>query len=277
MQNNKLEDRVRRYIKMKKFFVLSDALIITGIPKDILLKLLSTLEKEGLIVQDRDNRSIMNKSWTVLSRREKRFLGDKFTIKKIDMEKLKAIKKVALVLEQEVSDCIIYHKLLSQCKLTKGVFASLVNIFLGLNVINEIKKNDIKQNRVFEINRELLKDLLTFYKQKEYKQIDEILNKKRPLRYVAVPKDLVKVLVVIIDNEVLKRDELAVLSGLTRKRLKDWWQVIRRTGLILDSFKESQKQRVSYIFSSKRAKEVLESVRNGAFEKNKELKQLWVK
>jgi len=131
MQNNKLEDRVRRYIKMKKFFVLSDALIITGIPKDILLKLLSTLEKEGLIVQDRDNRSIMNKSWTVLSRREKRFLGDKFTIKKIDMEKLKAIKKVALVLEQEVSDCIIYHKLLSQCKLTKGVFASLINIFLG--------------------------------------------------------------------------------------------------------------------------------------------------
>ena len=45
-----LEDKVKRYIKMKKFFMFSDALMITGLTKDILLKILESFEKEGLII-----------------------------------------------------------------------------------------------------------------------------------------------------------------------------------------------------------------------------------
>lgn len=79
---NKLEDRVKRYIKMKKFFMFSDALIITGIPKDILLKILERLEKEGLIIQDRDEKSLMNRSYTVFSRLEKEQYHLKLKIKR---------------------------------------------------------------------------------------------------------------------------------------------------------------------------------------------------
>ena len=54
MKNSNLEDKVKRYIKMKKFFMFSDALMITGLTKDILLKILESFEKEGLIIKDKE-------------------------------------------------------------------------------------------------------------------------------------------------------------------------------------------------------------------------------
>lgn len=273
---NKLEDRVKRYIKMKKFFMLSDALMITGVTKDALLKILESFENEGLIVQDRDEKSIMKRSWVVLSKREKRV--SPLINKNIDFELIKSINKVAIVLEKTQFENSVYHEMLSESKLTKGVFAKVVNVFLKLGVLIEYEKEfDIKQNRVFRIEKSLLVDLLTFHKQKKYRELQEILDYKKPLRYVAVPKELTQVLSVIIGNEVLKRDELAVQSELTRKRLKDWWQILKKLGIIVDSFKESDKDRTSYIFSSKRAKIVLAYINDGAYEKDKELKQLWLR
>lgn len=273
---NKLEDRVRRYIKMKKFFMLSDALMITGVTKDALLKILETFENEGLIVQDRDEKSIMKRSWVVLSKREKRV--SPLINKNIDFELIKSINKVAIVLEKTQFENSVYHEMLSESKLTKGVFAKAVKVLLKLGVLIEYEKEfDIRQNRVFRIEKSLLDDLLTFHKQKKYRELQEILDYKKPLRYVAVPKELTQVLSVIIGNEVLKRDELAVQSELTRKRLKDWWQILKKLGIIVDSFKESDKDRTSYIFSSKRAKIVLAYINDGAYEKDKELKQLWLR
>lgn len=273
---NKLEDRVRRYIKMKKFFMLSDALMITGVTKDALLKILETFENEGLIVQDRDEKSIMKRSWVVLSKREKRV--SPLINKNIDFELIKSINKVAIVLEKTQLENSVYHEMLSESKLTKGVFAKAVKVLLKLGVLIEYEKEfDIRQNRVFRIEKSLLDDLLTFHKQKKYRELQEILDYKKPLRYVAVPKELTQVLSVIIGNEVLKRDELAVQSELTRKRLKDWWQILKKLGIIVDSFKESDKDRTSYIFSSKRAKIVLAYINDGAYEKDKELKQLWLR
>lgn len=273
---NKLEDRVRRYIKMKKFFMLSDALMITGVTKDALLKILETFENEGLIVQDRDEKSIMKRSWVVLSKREKRV--SPLINKNIDFELIKSINKVAIVLEKTQFEDSVYHEILSESKLTKGVFAKAVKVLLKLGVLIEYEKEfDIRQNRVFRIEKSLLDDLLTFHKQKKYRELQEILDYKKPLRYVAVPKELTQVLSVIIGNEVLKRDELAVQSELTRKRLKDWWQILKKLGIIVDSFKESDKDRTSYIFSSKRAKIVLAYINDGAYEKDKELKQLWLR
>ncbi len=273
---NKLEEKVKRYIKMKKFFMFSDALIITGIPKDILLKILEKLEKESLIIQDRDEKSLMNRSYTVFSRLEKRAISTKSEDKKIDIELIKSINKVANVLANGELQNRVYFEVLNESKLSKGVFAKVVNVLLKLGVLKENKKElEIKQNRTFEIDKSLLDTLLTFHKQKKYKDIQEILDDKKPLRYVAVPKELTQVLDVIIGNEVLKRDELARQSGITRKRLKDWWQILRKLGIVIDSFKENEKDRISYIFSSKRARVVLAYINNGAYEKDKELKHLW--
>lgn len=272
---NKLEDRVKRYIKMKKFFMLSDALLITGISKDTLLEIFEKLEKEGLIIQDKDERTLMNRSYTVFSRHEKRAITSKSEDKKIDIELIKSINKVATILANGELQRV-YFEVLNETKLSKGVFAKAVNVLLKLGVLKEHRKElGIKQNRTFEIDKVLLDTLLTFHKQKKYKDIQEILDDKKPLRYVAVPKELTQVLDVIIGNEVLKRDELARQSGITRKRLKDWWQILKKLGIVIDSFKENEKDRISYIFSSKRARVVLAYINNGAYEKDKELKHLW--
>lgn len=273
---SKLEEKVKRYIKMKKFFMLSDALLITGISKDTLLKILEKLEKESLIIQDRDEKSLMNRSYTVFSRHEKRAISSKSEDKKIDIELIKSINKVANILANKELQYRVYFEVFNESKLSKGVFAKVVNVLLKLGVLKEHKKElEIKQNRTFEIDKSLLDTLLTFHKQKKYKDIQEILDDKKPLRYVAVPKDLTQVLNVIIGNEVLKRDELAQQSGVTRKRLSDWWQILKKLGIVIDSFKENEKDRISYIFSSKRARVVLAYINNGAYEKDKELKHLW--
>ena len=273
---SKPEDRVKRYIKMKKFFMLSDALIVTEIPKDTLLKILENLEKEGLIIQDKDEKTLMNRSYTVFSRQEKRAISSKSEDKKIDIELIKSINKVANVLANGELQNRVYFEVLNESKLSKGVFAKAVNVLLKLGVLKEHKKElEIKQNRTFEIDKSLLDTLLTFHNQKKYRDIQEILGDKKPLRYVAVPKDLTQVLDVIIGNEVLKRDELARQSGITRKRLKDWWQILRKLGIVIDSFKENEKDRISYIFSSKRARVVLAHINDGAYEKDRELKHLW--
>lgn len=273
---NKLEEKVKRYIKMKKFFMFSDALIITGIPKDILLKILEKLEKESLIIQDRDEKSLINRSYTVFSRLEKRAISTKIEDKKIDIELIKSINKVANILVNGELQNRVYFEVLNESKLSKGVFSKVVNVLLKLGVLKEHKKElEIKQNRTFEIDKSLLDTLLTFHKQKKYKDIQEILDDKKPLRYVAVPKELTQVLDVIIGNEVLKRDELAQQSGITRKRLSDWWQILKKLGIVIDSFKENEKDRISYIFSSKRARVVLAHINDGAYEKDRELKHLW--
>jgi hypothetical protein len=176
-------------------------------------------------------------------------------------------------------ESISYLELLSVSKLSKGVFAKAVKTLVELKILNEYKSEEstMKQYRKFDLEKDLLSDLLTFLKQKEYKQIQEILDGKKPLRYVAVPKELTQVLNVIIGNEVLKRDELAILAGITRKKLTDWWQILKKLGVLLDGFKENEKDRVTYIFSSKRAKVVLSHIQSGAFEKDKELKHLWTR
>lgn len=273
---SKPEDRVRRYIKMKKFFMLSDALIVTEIPKDTLLKILENLEKEGLIIQDKDEKTLMNRSYTVFSRQEKRAISSKSEDKKLDIELIKSINKVANVLANGELQNRVYFEALNESKLSKGVFAKVVNVLLKLGVLKEHKKElEIKQNRTFEIDKSLLDTLLTFHKQKKYKDIQEILDDKKPLRYVAVPKELTQVLTAIIGNEVLKRDELAHQSGVTRKRLSDWWQILKKLGIVIDSFRENEKDRISYIFSSKRARVVLAHINDGAYEKDRELKHLW--
>lgn len=263
-----LEDRVRRYIKFKKFFLFSDALLVTELTKDRLVKVLKKLVKEGLILQDKDNKSIMNSSYIVLSQKEKK--RPSFVSKeKVDFYLIRSVKKIMQTIKDEPKN-ILYLELMKKTKLSRGTFARALKVLVNLNVLHEI---EIKS---YVLNAEALEHLHTFLEQKDYKKLQEVLEGKKPLRYVAVPKELTSVLGVIISNEVLKRDELAILSKITRKQLTNQWQLIKKLGLIVDSFKEDARERVTYIFSSKRAKCVLKHIENGAWEKDKELKSLWM-
>jgi predicted HTH transcriptional regulator len=152
-------------------------------------------------------------------------------------------------------------------------FAKVIKTFTQLKVLQESADEINKDIRYFKIETTLIDDLLTFLKQKKYKELQEIIEGKRELVYFEIPDELCKVLNVIIKNESLSKNELAKMAGLTRKRLGDWLVLLKKTGVLMDSFKEDSED--IYIFSSSRSKKVLEYINNGAYEKDKELKQLW--
>ena len=271
MKNSNLEDKVKRYIKMKKFFMFSDALMITGLTKDILLKILESFEKEGLIIKDKDEKSLMKSSYVVINAKNKKVLNNQDI--KIDVELIKAIKKLLLEIKKLNKKEFFYQELVHKTTLSKGVFAKVIKTFTQLKVLQESIDAINKDIRYFKIETTLIDDLLTFLKQKKYKELQEILEGKRELVYFEIPGELCKVLNVIIKNESLSKNELAKMAGLTRKRLGDWLVLLKKTGVLMDSFKEDSED--IYIFSSSRSKKVLEYINNGAYEKDKELKQLW--
>ena len=271
MKNSNLEYKVKRYIKMKKFFMFSDALMITGLTKDILLKILESFEKVGLIIKDKDEKSLMKSSYVVINVKNKKVLNNQDI--KIDVELIKAIKKLLLEIKKLNKKEFFYQELVHKTTLSKGVFAKVIKTFTQLKVLQESIDAINKDIRYFKIETTLIDDLLTFLKQKKYKELQEILEGKRELVYFEIPDDLCKVLNVIIKNESLSKNELAKMAGLTRKRLGDWLVLLKKTGVLMDSFKEDGED--IYIFSSSRSKKVLEYINNGAYEKDKELKQLW--
>lgn len=271
MKNSNLEDKVKRYIKMKKFFMFSDALMITGLTKDILLKILESFEKVGLIIKDKDEKSLMKSSYVVINAKNKKVLNNQDI--KIDVELIKAIKKLLLEIKKLNKKEFFYQELVHKTTLSKGVFAKVIKTFTQLKVLQESADEINKDIRYFKIETTLIDDLLTFLKQKKYKELQEIIEGKRELVYFEIPDDLCKVLNVIIKNESLSKNELAKMAGLTRKRLGDWLVLLKKTGVLMDSFKEDSED--IYIFSSSRSKKVLEYINNGAYEKDKELKQLW--
>lgn len=271
MKNSNLEDKVKRYIKMKKFFMFSDALMITGLTKDILLKILESFEKEGLIIKDKDEKSLMKSSYVVINAKNKKVLNNQDI--KIDVELIKAIKKLLLEIKKLNKKEFFYQELVHKTTLSKGVFAKVIKTFTQLKVLQESIEAINKDIRYFKIETTLIDDLLAFLKQKKYKELQEIIEGKRELVYFEIPGELCKVLNVIIKNESLSKNELAKMAGLTRKRLGDWLVLLKKTGVLMDSFKEDSED--IYIFSSSRSKKVLEYIKNGAYEKDKELKQLW--
>ena len=271
MKNSNLEDKVKRYIKMKKFFMFSDALMITGLTKDILLKILESFEKEGLIIKDKDEKSLMKSSYVVINAKNKKVLNNQDI--KIDVELIKAIKKLLLEIKKLNKKEFFYQELVHKTTLSKGVFAKVIKTFTQLKVLQESADEINKDIRYFKIETTLIDDLLTFLKQKKYKELQEIIEGKRELVYFEIPDDLCKVLNVIIKNESLSKNELAKMAGLTRKRLGDWLVLLKKTGVLMDSFKEDSED--IYIFSSSRSKKVLEYINNGSYEKHKELMQLW--
>ena len=160
-----LEDKVKRYIKMKKFFMFSDALMITGLTKDILLKILESFEKEGLIIKDKDEKSLMKSSYVVINAKNKKVLNNQDI--KIDVELIKAIKKLLLEIKKLNKKEFFYQELVHKTTLSKGVFAKVIKTFTQLKVLQESADEINKDIRYFKIETTLIDDLLTFLKQKK--------------------------------------------------------------------------------------------------------------
>ena len=163
MKNSNLEDKVKRYIKMKKFFMFSDALMITGLTKDILLKILESFEKEGLIIKDKDEKSLMKSSYVVINAKNKKVLNNQDI--KIDVELIKAIKKLLLEIKKLNKKEFFYQELVHKTTLSKGVFAKVIKTFTQLKVLQESIEAINKDIRYFKIETTLIDDLLTFLKQ----------------------------------------------------------------------------------------------------------------
>ena len=157
MKNSNLEDKVKRYIKMKKFFMFSDALMITGLTKDILLKILESFEKEGLIIKDKDEKSLMKSSYVVINAKNKKVLNN--------VELIKAIKKLLLEIKKLNKKEFFYQELVHKTTLSKGVFAKVIKTFTQLKVLQESIDAINKDIRYFKIETTLIDDLLTFLKQ----------------------------------------------------------------------------------------------------------------
>lgn len=274
MKNSALEDKVRRYIKIKKFFMFSDALMITALTKDTLLQVLDNFEKQGLIIKDKEEKSLMKSSYTVINVNNKKSL--KHQDVKVDVELIKAIKKVLMVFKKINKSEFFYQEILNNSTLTKGVVAKVIKTFVELKVLQESFDELNKDCRFLKIQTDTFNNLLTFLKQKKYKELQEALDGKRKLISFDVPDDLCKALNVITKNESLRKDELAKMAGLTRKRLGDYWLLLKKIGVLIDSFKEDGIKEAVYIFSSSRSKKVLEQISNGAYHEDKELKKLWI-
>jgi hypothetical protein len=259
-----IDEKITRFIRLKRSFTFREALIITEASKNYLEASLERLINDGKLKIERSDKSILGRVYRVLKEEEE-------NNKPYNLKLINSVGTVCKQFKKEELESVDFLKLFNIADMDRNSFQRLLDTFDLLGILLTIEKQ-----KSYRVDLSKVDDLLTFLKQKKYKEIQEILDGKRPLRYVEVPEDLPKILNVIIENEVLKRDEVAKFARVTRKRLTDWWKVLKSLGVIIDSFKETPEDRVSYIFNSKRATTVLKHLNNGAYEKDKELRHLWL-
>lgn len=268
-----IEEKIARYIKMKKIFSFSDAMIVTGATKDILLDVLLKHEEQGLIRLDKHENTITQRFYIVLNKPLKK---EELKVNTLSEPIFRPLDKVTKKLALMKVKTITYIELFYFSKLSRGIFKKVVSHLVDLEILKN-QSEASSQNINYEIDYSKVEVLLAFFKQKKYEDIRQILDGKKPLVFVELPPILPQILKTIQENEVLKRDELSVLAKITRKKLSDWWKILQNLGLIVDKFHEPDEKRVTYIFSSKRAKTVLRELDKGAYEKDKELRHLWLK
>lgn len=96
-----------------------------------------------------------------------------------------------------------------------------------------------------------------------------------PENEILIPEYLPQILEAINTTTFCTKDELCKLAKITRNNLYKWWDVLDKLGLILDSFFD---EKTNYIFSDKKAREILRHIKNGAYkEGNFKLESLWIK
>lgn len=263
-----IEQKIWQYIRRNKKFIFGNVMLVTGVGHKDLMQLLLKYESLGFIKPFRRDGSITERSFIVVEKLPLEIPD--VNIFKTRNRSLHSLKKVLLYLEK-CSDEVSLSMLERDVNLSRSQIRFCVEQLLKLDVLQLVRV------RIYTVDTQKVQALLTFYKQKKHKELEDVIDRKVLLVCVKLPLHLVEILEVILENEALKRDELSRLAGITRKNLTDWWVFLKKSGVMVDGFKESIKERVTYIFSAKRAKKVLEALKKGAYEENKELKQLWLK
>ncbi len=263
-----IEQKIWQYIRRNKKFIFGNVMLVTGVGNKDLMQLLLKYEDLGFIKSSKSDGSITERSFIVVDKLPLEIPN----VKLFDGRNrpLNSLKKLLLYLEK-CSGELSLSMLERDVNLNKSQIRFCVEQLLKLDVLQLVRV------RIYTVDTQKVQVLLTFYKQKKHKEIESILEGKQSLVCVQLPIHLVEILKVILENEALKRDELSRLAGITRKNLSDWWVFLKKSGVMVDGFKESMNERVTYIFSAKRAKKVLEALEKGAYEQDKELKQLWLK
>ncbi|PLY08380.1 MAG: hypothetical protein C0625_01980 [Arcobacter sp.] len=111
---------------------------------------------------------------------------------------------------------------------------------------------------------------------------DENINETHVLyeeRIVHLPENLPEILESMKSNDAATKVELCKASGVTRKKLNDWWNVIEKLGVVKDRFQEVVNKKLVdvYIFDSSRVREIIKELKAGAYkEEDKELRSLWM-
>lgn len=276
MTSNKLtpEQQVWRYIRRTNMFVFSDVMIVTGVGYKNLLSFLNEYEALGYIKRLNANKSTTERSYRVLERLPL----------EVTRRRLSSFRKYSLASIKKVLKYLSTHK---ETKVSQTLLDTHINMPKSelracctlLSDIGVLKTDTSKRARIknYIVDKEAVKTILRLYEIKDVERISNILDKKSPIHFTDAPTEFIQILKVVLKDEVLKRDELSRAANITRRKLTEWWSILDKTGVIVDSYKESVKERVTYILSAKRAKKVLEALDNGAYEHDRELKQLWVK
>lgn len=272
-----IEQKVWNYLRRNKKFMFSNVLLVTGITAPKLTILLESYEKKGFIKRSDNSKSVMNSYYIVIQK-----LGNEPRVSKDEKKLASLVLRPLNTLQRKLKDVnqTDFSYLFKNLSLSRGVLKQSLIHLQNLGVISiedEGKVRATLDNSLLNVNALKLKALEELFKAKEVTKIKEHISSKKVLDdFAEFPRELELILETIISNEYLKRDELRKLSGVTRPELKRWWDLLKRTGIIVDYVKDCPKDRVSYILSANRAKRVLVKLKAGAYEKDKELKHLWM-
>lgn len=272
-----IEHKVWNYIRRNKKFMFSDVILITGITASKLTSFLESIEKKGFIQRRDNSKSLMNSYYIVIQK-----LGCEPMVSKDEIKQASLVLRPLNTLLRKLKNVnqTDFNYLLKSGSLSRGVLKQSLIHLQNLGVISVEEERRVRatlDNSLLNVNRLKLKALDELFKAKEVTKIKEHISSKKLLDdFADFPRELELILETIIQNEYLKRDELRKLSGVTRNELKRWWDLLKRTGIIVDKVKDCPKGRVSYILSANRANRVLVKLKAGAYEEDKELKKLWM-
>ena len=273
-----IENRVWKYIRRNKKFLFSNVILVTGVTADKLNSFLRTYEKKGFIRKIGTSKSFMNSYYLVLKK-----LGSEPNIIEDEIKQASLILRPLNHLQRKLKNVnqTSFNKLFISGSLSRGALKQSLLHLESLGIINIQSEGKVRatlDNSLLEVNRMKLKSLEEMFERKELMKIKEHISLKKPLEdFAYFPGELESIIETITINEYLKRDDLRKLANVTREEVNRWWGLLKKLGIIVDKVKESPKQRVTYILSANRAKRVLGSLKAGAYEKDKELRNLWIK
>lgn len=273
--NISLDEKIWRYIRRNKKFVFSELMLVTGAKHEYLLIVLQQYELKGYLKLLKNDTSITSKTYIVIKK-----LGlevESVPLSEVNQRSFNHIRKLLGILK-EFEKCN-YMDLEKLKKFSRGHLIQLIKDFKIMKILSLCKSRSITKKYYEEkylVNHNYLAALDELFINKDISSIDEAL-KGKPLIIFKQPKYLPEILEIIMDNEVLQRDELSYLAKVTRFQLTSWWQILKQTGVVTHSIKENPNGRPTYIFNTKKAKHILKHLDLGAWEKDKELRQLWLK